>query len=87
MSKTRIGLLIVGIIIIAALAWYMLTRTKYKVGDILCNPPDLDTFTITGIGGPPWNREYTFVQDQTRTVFAVKVSIVDGNPTNWQKRF
>jgi len=84
--KNKIWLLIAGIIIIALIVWYLLTKTKYKVGDVLCNPPDLlDTFTIIGFRTIDGIKNYVFQQNQDMVSFNVPVATVDGLPDKWKK--
>jgi len=85
-KDSSVALVFVALVLLLLFVGKARAATKYKIGDVLYNPPDSqDTFTILGTsqvqGGP---LQYVFKQNQSGVIFYVDVSIVD-NSSAWAK--
>ena len=90
MANNGVVLALLGLAVIGGIG-YVATRPKtsatpkYKIGDILYNPPDTaDNFTIQGFSVVGGINYYVLRQNQDGTIFDAAVSLVD-NSTAWAK--
>lgn len=92
MASSNTGLILLGLGVAGVAAYFLIkkagsTGTKYKIGDVLYNPPDTaDNFTIVGFQTTNGAQEYVFYQNQSHITFYVLVSVVD-NSSAWAKLY
>jgi hypothetical protein len=86
MKGSRIFMLVIGLAILAAAIWYLVTRTKYRIGDVLYIYPDASlTFTVIAIRTIDGVKMYVFKQSQGNSDFMEPVDTVDDYPDTWKR--